>query len=57
MATVQFYLALRVSEVGGLRFEDLRMDFREPEKLSLRIVQRMIQAAYDDAFAKAGLPY
>ncbi len=42
MATVQFYQALRVSEVGALRFEDLRMDYRDQSASTLRICQHVI---------------
>lgn len=42
MATVQFYQALRISEVGALRFQDLRLDFRNPMESSLRICQHVI---------------
>jgi integrase len=42
MATVQFYQALRISEVAALRHEDLRLNFRSPRESSLQVCQHVV---------------
>lgn len=42
MATVQFYQALRISEVAALRHEDLLLNFRSPRESSLRVCQHVV---------------
>lgn len=42
MATVQFYQALRISEVAALRQEDLRLNFRSPRESSLQVCQHVV---------------
>jgi integrase len=42
MATVQFYQALRISEVAALRWEDVTLDWQEPQKSRLTIRQHVV---------------
>jgi len=42
MATVQFYQALRISEVAALRWEDVILDWQEPHKSRLTIRQHVV---------------
>ena len=41
MATVQFYEALRISEVAGLFFEDLNLNFRNPQDSTIRVCRHV----------------
>ena len=42
MATVQFYQALRISEVAALRWEDVTLDWQEPQKSRLTVRQHVV---------------
>ena len=41
MATVQFYEALRISEAAGLFFEDLNLNFRQPQDSTIRVCRHV----------------
>lgn len=42
MATVQYYQALRISEVAALSFEDLNLIFRSPQDSTIRVCRHVI---------------
>ncbi|NBW83301.1 hypothetical protein EBR21_16245, partial [bacterium] len=42
MATVQYYQALRISEVAAIHFEDLSLNWRNPEDSTLRVCRHMV---------------
>jgi integrase len=42
VATVQFYQALRISEVAALHFEDLNLNWKTPEDSTLRICRHFV---------------
>jgi integrase len=42
MATVQYYQALRISEVAAIHFEDLNLNWRNPEDSTLRVCRHMV---------------
>ncbi|MBX9703117.1 MAG: tyrosine-type recombinase/integrase [Silvanigrellaceae bacterium] len=42
LATVQFFQALRISEVAALFFEDLNLNFRQPRESTLRVCRHVI---------------
>jgi integrase len=42
MATVQFFQALRISEVAAIHFEDINLNRKEPQESTLRICRHLI---------------